>query len=110
MNTDKIEQLFIMNASKFPPETYGILKEQMMKCDEARLMMIMSQMKDPTIAFVLSICLGYLGIDRFYIGSIGMGVGKLITGGACGIWTIIDLFFIMDATRQRNYEQAMLLL
>ncbi len=62
---------------------------------------------DPTVALCLSlICfLGVSGIDRMYIGDIGLGIGKLITGGGCGIWSLIDLFLIMGATKEKNYQQ-----
>ena len=43
---------------------------------------------------ILSIFLGGLGVDRFYVGKIGTGVLKLITCGGCGIWCIIDVIFI----------------
>ena len=33
---------------------------------------------------------GYLGVDRFMRGQIGLGILKLITVGACGIWSLID--------------------
>ena len=33
-----------------------------------------------------------------------MGVGKLITCGGFGIWSIVDWFLIMDATRDKNAE------
>ena len=46
--------------------------------------------KDYMTALLLSIFLGSLGIDRFYLGHTGQGVGKLLTFGGCGIWTIID--------------------
>jgi len=44
---------------------------------------------------LLSIFLGYLGVDRFYAGKIGTGILKLITGGGCGIWWLIDVIFIV---------------
>ena len=34
---------------------------------------------------------GIAGIDRFYTGSILLGVLKLITFGGLGLWTIIDV-------------------
>jgi TM2 domain-containing membrane protein YozV len=46
------------------------------------------------IALVLSIVLGTFGIDRFYLGKIGTGILKLITGGGFGIWWIIDIVLI----------------
>ncbi len=45
-------------------------------------------------AFLLSYFLGWLGIDRFYLGYIGYGVLKLLTCGGCGIWWLIDLILI----------------
>ena len=35
--------------------------------------------------------LGSLGVDRFMRGQIGLGILKLITGGVCGVWALIDL-------------------
>ena len=51
-------------------------------------------MKDKTIALILSILLGGLGVDRFYLGYTGMGVLKLLTGGVFGVMWIIDIINI----------------
>ena len=50
--------------------------------------------KDWLTALLLSFFVGTLGIDRFYLGYIGLGVLKLVTLGACGIWALIDLILI----------------
>lgn len=59
-------------------------------------------MKDPTICLVLSILAGSLGVDRFYLGDTGMGIGKLLTCGGASIWWLIDIFMIMDAAKEKN--------
>jgi hypothetical protein len=56
--------------------------------------------KEYIIALLFSIFLGYLGIDRFYMGQVGLGIGKLLTGGGCGVWWLIDVILI--ATRSSN--------
>ena len=50
--------------------------------------------KDWLVALLLSIFLGSLGIDRFYLGYTGLGILKLLTLGACGVWWLIDLILI----------------
>jgi hypothetical protein len=37
----------------------------------------------------------FWGVDRFYLGYIGLGVIKLITCGGCGIWALIDFILIV---------------
>jgi hypothetical protein len=34
-----------------------------------------------------------------------MGIGKLLTCGGVGIWTIIDWFSIKKATKELNYQK-----
>jgi TM2 domain-containing membrane protein YozV len=62
----------------------------------------MQQFKDPTTLLIVSLLGGSLGIDRFMLGDTGMGIGKLLTCGGLGIWSIIDWFLIMPAAREKN--------
>jgi len=50
------------------------------------------------VALLLSILLGSLGVDRFYMGYVGLGILKLLTAGGCGVWWLIDVILI--ATRK----------
>ena len=51
--------------------------------------------KDWLTTVVISFLVGWLGIDRFYLGYTGLGILKLVTLGGCGIWAVIDLILIV---------------
>jgi hypothetical protein len=52
--------------------------------------------KSRTVASILGFFLGGLGIDRFYLGNIGMGVAKLLLGWLTfGVWPLIDWIIIL---------------
>jgi len=52
--------------------------------------------KSRTIASILSFFFGVLGIDRFYLGNVGLGVAKLLLGWlTLGIWPLVDFFVIL---------------
>jgi len=43
---------------------------------------------------VLSITLGWLGVDRFYVGSPTLGLLKLLTLGGFGVWWAADVLLL----------------
>ena len=55
--------------------------------------------KNHLVAVLLSIFVGSLGVDRFYLGHIGLGVAKLLLSWLTfGIWWLVDV--ILVATRR----------
>jgi hypothetical protein len=61
-----------------------------------------SSEKDWVVTLVLSFLLGGLGIDRFYSGSVLLGVLKLFTLGGLGLWWLIDLIMLITG----NYKDG----
>ena len=51
--------------------------------------------KSQLVALLLCIFFGVLGVHRFYLGYIGIGLLELFTGGLCGILTLIDFIRII---------------
>ena len=62
---------------------------------------------DWTVALVLSILVGEFGVDRFYTGSIMLGILKLITFGGCGVWWIIDIIMIVTGSYKDAYGRPL---
>jgi TM2 domain-containing membrane protein YozV len=62
-----------------------------------------SEKKDSGITIILAL----FCFDRFWLGDIGMGVLKYLSGGGCGIWWLIDLFTAKNRTDDYNRNKAM---
>lgn len=108
MDAQKVD-LFVMTNSKFF-ESHQVMqvKEKLLATDESKWSIVQTlQFRDPVIMLVVSLLGGTFGIDRFIIGDTGMGVGKLLTCGGLGVWTIIDWFLIMGATREKNFHKIL---
>lgn len=81
-------------------------------------------LKKTVVTVLLSIFLGGLGIDRFYVGDVKFGIAKLavtvvaslllfvpflgtFASLANGIWKFVDIFFCYKRGYKKNYENAM---
>lgn len=106
--TDKeylIRSFILENKKNFRSNDLMTIRENLNKMSSKELMLLNDiEFKDPTISVVLSVLTGGLGVDRFYIGDIGLGVAKLLTAGGLGIWWLIDMFTISNKTKKNNAQ------
>lgn len=110
MDTQKVDMFITANQKFFPAEKITLVREKLLAMPDEKYVMVSSvDYKDPTTLLIVSLFLGTLGVDRFMIGDVGLGVLKLLTGGCCGILTIIDWFTIMNKTKEVNFTKLMAL-
>ena len=110
MDAEKVNLFIATKGDNFPAESIPMIRERLMNLSSNNEMAIMAMdYTNPVLTIILSVLFGELGIDRFIIGDIGLGIGKLLTGGGCGIWWLIDLFLIMDATKKKNFEKFIMI-
>jgi TM2 domain-containing membrane protein YozV len=56
------------------------------------------------LALLMSLFFGSIGVDRFIMGHIGLGILKLLTGGGFGIWWLIDVILIATKYKFSNVK------
>ena len=106
MDAQKVDMFIMSNGKFFESHQMNMIRERLLALDYSKWAMLSTvQFKDPTTTLIVSILAGSLGIDRFMIGDTGLGVGKLLTCGGMGIWTIIDWFMIQKSTRENNMQK-----
>lgn len=111
MEKQKIDLYLTTNAQFFESSAIPILRGKLEKADEDTFLALQAcELKNPTTLLLISVFLGCLGIDRFMIGDMGMGILKLLTFGGCGILTLIDWFTISKKTKQKNLANISMIL
>ena len=106
MDAQKVDMFIMSNGKFFESHQINMIRERLLALDDSKWAMLSTiQFKDPTTILIVSILAGGVGIDRFMLGDTGLGVGKLLTCGGFGIWTIVDWFQIQKASKAKNIEK-----
>lgn len=106
MDVQKVDMFIMSNAKFFEGHQLNMIRERLLAMDDSKWGMLSTvQLKDPTTSLIISILAGALGIDRFMIGDTGLGIGKLLTCGGFGVWSIVDWFMIQNATKAKNMQK-----
>lgn len=108
MTKEKLDMFIISKSKYFPAEALPMIREKLERLEDEKLLTLEAlELKEPTTLLIVSLLAGGLGIDRFLLGDVGMGVLKLLTGGLCGILTIVDWCTIMGKTKKENLNKLM---
>lgn len=106
MDKGKVAQYILIYRDFFAKEDIYELKQFLESIDDSSWEKVLkTQLHNPNTIRMVSIFAGPIGIDRFIIGDIALGVLKTITCGGICIWAIIDCFIIYKATQKNNFNR-----
>ncbi len=97
------------NAGKVTGDTVVIENSTQERWNAKQIAGIFSK-RDWLVALLLSVFLGVLGVDRFYLGKVGTGILKLLLNLATFftfglIWVVIDIILI--ATKKLTDKEGL---
>lgn len=83
--------------------------------DEMYEKLLLAPTKSPITTILLSVFCGGFGVDRFYLGDVGLGVTKLLlisllaipTFGLISIWSLLDIYFCYRKAKEINFNNIM---
>lgn len=75
-------------------------------CEQTKLTNL--TFKNPKVALILSIFLGFIGIDRLYQGGLKMFGCKLaMVALTFGTWWLADIYFNRHTVEEANYQKLL---
>lgn len=79
MDESKVDMFIIQKGKFFPSEQVPFIREKLLAFDDDKWTHLFTvKMKDPFMALMISILVGTVGADRFFLGQTAFGVCKLL--------------------------------
>lgn len=112
-----------MYGKQIPQASMGTFRGYLQSASDSCMSeLTATPIKRKGVTLALSLFLGGLGIDRFYLGDVGLGIAKLVVGIAASflllipvfgwivligrsIWTIVDWFLTYKKVKELNYSK-----
>lgn len=109
MSPEKVNACMQVFQNNVPVDKALYLRDALAQADESCYNALTCiPLKSTTTTLILSIFLGGLGADRFYIGDTGLGVAKLLFGWITfGIWPFIDIFLTYKKAKEKNLQKIL---
>lgn len=113
-SADEVDRYLNKYRNYFSEEQIFILKRQLLKLKKEDFLKVTKlDLKSPTGTLVVSMLLGYTGLDRFLLGDIPLGILKFVmflslrSGHWEGLVAAFDTAFIKDRTKEKNFNEVM---
>ena len=102
MANSKIGAFLASNAEKFRKEDLVSIQKKLEDADDAVWLKLQyAKFKNPTTTLLLS----FIGLERFFLNDVILGIVKLITLYGYFFWGIIDIFTAKNRTKKFNLKE-----
>ena len=103
MEKSKIDMFISMNADNFATQDLMAVRDKLEKIEDEKFLIIQgAEFQKPSTIFLISIILGW---ERFWLDDIALGIVKVLTGGGCGIWYLVDIFSAKERAKKYNFNK-----
>lgn len=112
MESNKVNAYVSQYKDVVPNDKLVVLKNSLEKAsDSCEENLSMVKIKNPIVILLMSIFFGSLGVDRFMLGHVGVGICKLLFGWLTfGIWPLVDIFVCYKRAKEKNLQEILLAL
>ena len=109
MTSEKVQSILLSYKDLIPSDKVLAFKSALERASDSDYdKLILTKTYNPTTTLLLSIFLGGFGVDRFYIGDVGVGVCKLLFGWLTfGIWPLVDIFCCYKKSKEKNLQNLL---
>ncbi len=103
MQQNQVNMWLSMNAENFRQQDLFFVKNTLESMPDDCIMYLSgASFQKPSTIFIIAF---FLGWERFFIGSIGLGILKIITIYGLGIWWLIDVITANSRAKKYNLKQ-----
>lgn len=105
MDKSQVNMWLSVNAEKFNPQDLMVIKEKLEKADDDKIIVLQgAEFQKPSTILIIAIL---LGLERFWLDDIGLGVLKIVTCYGCLVWWLVDIFTAKDRAKKFNLKKFM---
>lgn len=103
----ELDEFYTMYGSYFHQHAWHDIKEKMQGLNSDKLQQLKQPglFLNPKTMVWAAFPFGILGVDRFILGEVGLGLVKLFTAGQFLVGFLVDSFSIVNRTKTYNYNR-----
>jgi len=105
MEQNKVDMFVGMNVENFKQQDLMLIKQKLEQMDDSKFSFIQgAEYQKPSTILLIAIL---LGMERFWLNDIGLGILKVVTCYGCMIWWLVDILSAKERAKKYNFAKFM---